>query len=103
MGKEENRKFFDAIGMFAAVITIIAYLLLAINAQWEFLGSVPVVYNILVVIRAYAPLVVVALVGLEWVAGRSFLIRIIFYAAIALIVISMFFPGTWTQLVGLVQ
>ncbi len=101
MSKEENKKFFDGIGMFAAVITIITYLVLAINAQWPFINN-GTIMNILLVIKVYAPLVVVAITGLEWVSGRSFFVKIIFYAAMALVVISMFFPSTWTQFVGLI-
>ena len=103
MSREEYKKFFDGISMTAAIITILAYLVLVINAQWPFLGNVPTIYNILVVIRAYAPLVVVALVGFEWVSKMNFVVRLVFYAAIALIIISMFFPATWVELVGLVQ
>ena len=102
MNKEQSKKFFDAIGMLAAVITIIAYLLLAINAQWPFIDNGSIL-NVLKVVSVYAPLVVVALTGLEWVSDKSFLVRIIFYAAIALVVISMFFPETWNQFVGLVE
>ena len=98
-----KKKFLDGLSMFAAVITVITYLVLVINAQWDFLSGVPTIYNILVVIKNFAPLVVVALVGLEWVSGRSLLVRIIYYAAVALIVISMFFPGTWQQLVGFIE
>lgn len=103
MGNEGKKKFFSAIGMLAAVITIIAYLLLVVNAQWPFLGDVPTVYNVLVVIKAYAPLVVVAITGLEWVAGKCLLVRVLFYLAIALIVVSMFFPSTWSQFVGFIK
>lgn len=102
MEKESRKRFFGAIGMLAAVVTIITYLLLAINAQWPFINNATII-NVLLVIRTYAPLVVVALVGLEWVADKNFLVRIIFYAAIALIVVSMFFPATWTQFVGFVS
>ena len=101
--KTSRKQLFDGIGMFAAVITVISYLLLVINAQWPFLGDAQTVYNILIVIRHYAPLVVVAIVGLEFVSSRSLLIRIIYYAAVALIVISMFFPSTWNDLVGVVS
>jgi len=101
MDKDERKKLFDTIGMFAAVITVIAYLLLVINAQWAFLGTT--IYNVLTVIRHYAPLIVVAIVGLEYVSGKSLLVRIIYYAAVALIVISMFFPSTWNELVGVVS
>ena len=100
--KNPRKELLDGIGMFAAVITVISYLLLVINAQWPFLNDANTIYNILTVIRHYAPLVVVAIVGLEFVSERSFLVRIIYYAAVALIVISMFFPSTWNELVGLV-
>ena len=103
MDKEGRKKLFDGIGMFAAIITVIAYLLLVINAQWPFLDGVPTVYNILTIVRHYAPLVVVAIVGLEYVAGKNILIRLLYYAIVALIVISMFFPSTWNELVLLVE
>ena len=103
MSKESRKKVLDILGMFCAVITIVAYLLLVIDAQWSFLGNVSWLYNILLVIKTYAPLVVVAIVGLEFVSTKGLLIRIIYYAMIALIVISMFFPATWQQLVGLIQ
>jgi len=101
--KNSRKQLFDGIGMFAAIITVISYLLLVINAQWPFLGEAHTVFNVLTVIRHYAPLVVVAIVGLEFVSERSLLIRIIYYAAVALIIISMFFPSTWNELVGLVN
>ena len=102
MSNEQNKKFFDAIGMLAAIITVIAYAVLVINAQWPFLGDYPAIYNVLLIVRTYAPLVVVALVALEFVADKGFIVKLICYVAIALVVISMFFPATWTQLVGLV-
>lgn len=102
--QDNSKKFFDWLGMGAAIITVIAYLILVINAQWPFLGEETAwLYNILVVIRNYAPLVVVAIVGLEFISKRNTLVRVIYYAAIALIVISMFFPSTWQNLVGLIQ
>ena len=101
--KSTRKQVFDGIGMFAAIITIISYLLLVINAQWPFLNDATTIYNILTVIRHYAPLIVVGIVGLEFVSQRSLLIRIVFYAAVALIIISMFFPSTWNELVVLVK
>ena len=104
MSDNNSRKqLFDGIGMFAAVITVISYLVLVINAQWPFLTEATTIYNILTVIRHYAPLVVVAIVGLEFVSERGLLDRIIYYAAVALIIISMFFPSTWNELVGLIN
>ena len=102
--QDKSKKFLDWLGMGAAIITVIAYLILVINAQWPFLGEDATwLYNILVVIRNYAPLVVVGIVGLEFVSKRNTLVRVIYYAAVALIVISMFFPSTWQSLVGLIQ
>lgn len=101
--KSVRKQVFDFISCFAAIITIIAYVILCINAQWPFLGDAPTVYNILVVIEQYAPLVVVALVGIEFVADKNIVLRIICYVAIALVVVCMFFPSTWSNFVGLIS
>lgn len=101
--KNAKKQIFDGIGMFAAIITVISYLLLVINAQWPFLGDSQTIYNILIVIRHYAPLVVVGIVGLEFVSERSLLTRVVYYVAVALIVVSMFFPSTWNELVGIID
>lgn len=101
--KEVRKQILDGIGMLAAAITIIAYLLLCINAAWPFIEAESMIMNVLLVIRTYAPLVVVGIVGLEFVSTKNLLMRIIFYAAIALVVIFMFFPNTWTQFVGVVN
>ena len=54
-------------------------------------------------IKTWAPLVVVGIVGWEFVADKNLIVRILFYAAIALIVIFMFYPGVWDQFVGIVK
>ena len=61
------------------------------------------VLNVLKVIQTYAPLVVVGIVGLEFVSTKNLLIRVAFYVAIALVVIFMFYPGTWSEFVGVVN
>ena len=71
MEKDERKKFFDGIGMLAAVVAIITYLVLAINAQWPFIND-GTIMNILLVIKTYAPLVVVALTGLESQSNKFF-------------------------------
>ena len=102
--QDNSKKLLDWLGMGAAIITVIAYLVLVINAQWPFLNEeLSWLYNILIVVRNYAPLIVVGIVGLEFVTKRSILVRVLYYVAIALIVISMFFPSTWQNLVGLIQ
>ena len=101
--KEVRKQILDGIGMLAATITIIAYLLLCINAAWPFIEAESTIMNVLLVIKTYAPLVVVGIVGLEYVSTKNLIMRVIFYAAIALVVIFMFFPNTWSQFVGLVN
>lgn len=101
--KEVRKQILDGIGMLAAAITIITYLLLCINAAWPFIEADSMIMNVLLVIKTYAPLIVVGIVGLEFVSTKNLLIRIIFYVAIALVVIFMFFPATWSQFVGIVN
>ena len=101
--KEVRKQILDGIGMFAATITILTYLVLCINAAWPFIEADSMIMNVLLVIRTYAPLVVVGIVGLEFVSTKNLLIRILFYIAIALVVIFMFYPNTWSQFVGIVN
>lgn len=101
--KEVRRQILDVIGCIAAAITIVVYLVLCIDAQWAFIPRDTTVYKVLLIIKTWAPLIVVAIVGWEFVADKNIIWRIIFYAAVALVVIFMFFPGTWDQLVGLVD
>ena len=101
--KEVRRQILDCIGCIAAVVTILTYLVLCINSVWTFLDATSFIYNVLLAIKTWAPLVVVGIVGWEFVADKSFVVRVLFYAAIALLVVFMFFPSTWTQVVGLVK
>lgn len=101
-GKEVRRQILDVVGMLAAVITIIAYVVLCINAQWSFIPADSFVMNVLRVIQTYAPLVVVGIVGLEFVSTKGLITKLVFYIAIAIIVVFMFFPSTWSNLVGIV-
>ena len=101
--KEVRKQVLDVIGMLAAAITILTYVVLCIDAQWDFIDSGSFVYNVLKVIQTYAPLVVVGIVGLEFVSNKSLVTRIIFYVAIAIVVVFMFFPSTWNNVVGLID
>ena len=100
--KEVRKQILDVIGMLAAAITILAYVVLCIDAQWNFIDDGTFVMNVLLAIRTYAPLVVVGLVGLEFVSTKNLVTKIIFYVAIAIVVVFMFFPSTWNNFVGLV-
>ena len=101
--KAVRKQILDVVGCIAAVITILAYLLLCINSTWTFIPEGSFVMNVLAVIRTWAPLVVVAIVGFEFFADKHLVFRIIFYVAIAILVIFMFFPATWSQFVGLIN
>ncbi|MBQ8882246.1 MAG: hypothetical protein IJY70_02500 [Clostridia bacterium] len=95
-------KFFDILGEILAILLVVVYILSLANAQWGFLNGIPWLVNIMAILRTYGSLLLVAVVGLEAMSKRNFIFRIIFYAAIAIIVIFMFFPATYTQLIGLI-
>lgn len=101
-GKEVRRQILDVIGMLAAAVTILVYVVLCIDAQWSFIPADSFIMNVLRVIQTYAPLVVVGIVGLEFVSTKNLITKIIFYVAIAIVVVFMFFPSTWNNVVGLV-
>ncbi len=106
--KEVRKQILDVLGCIAAFITILTYVILCINAiciskNVTFIPADSFVMNVLKVIQVYAPLVVVGIVGLEFIANKNLLFRIIFYILIALVVIFMFFPSTWSQLVGIIS
>ncbi len=101
--KAVRKQILDVIGCIAAVVTVLVYLVLCINSTWSFIPEGTFIMNVLQVIRTYAPLIVVAIVGLEFFADKNIAFRILFYIAIAIVVIFMFFPGTWNQFVGLIK
>ena len=98
--RDVRRQIFDVVGCIAAVVTVLTYLALCINATWTFIPEGSFVMNVLMVIKTWAPLVVVGLVGIEYVADKNIVWRILFYVMIALVVIFMFFPNTWNNVVG---
>ncbi len=95
------KKLLDWVSGVAAFLTVVVYVLLMVNGNWSFLPET--VYNILVVIQVWAPLVVVALAGLEFVSNKPFIVKLIFYVMVAAVVIFMFFPATWNNFVGIVN
>ena len=101
--KEVRKQILSCIGNIAAAITIVTYLILCINSTWSFIDSSSFIYNVLAVIKTWAPLVVVGITGLEFVSTKSLVIRLVFYIAIALVVVFMFFPATWSNFVGVVK
>lgn len=101
--RDVRKQIFDVIGCIAAVVTVITYLVLCINATWKFIPDASFVYNVLTFIKAWAPLIVVAIVGIEYVADKNIVWRILLYIMIALVVVFMCFPNAWSQVVGIIN
>lgn len=95
------KKVWDILGGVCAFLTVAVYALLLIHSSWAFLPDS--VYNVLVVCKVWAPLVVVVIAGLEFTSEKNFFIKLLFLILVAAVVISMFFPGTWDQFVGLIN
>lgn len=93
-------KVFDVLGEILAVLLVVVYIVLLANAQWDFIPN-DTLLRVLDIIRTYGSLLLVAVVGMEAMSKRSFILRVIFYACIAIIVIFMFFPATYENLISL--
>ncbi len=93
-------KVFDILGEILAVLTIALYAVLIINANWSFIPEGRIL-DILLVIKNYAALVVVLIVGFEAMVKRSFVFKVLFLLVLALIIIFQFFPGTWENITKL--
>ena len=85
-----------------AFFTIVLYLVMLINANWTFITSDSIL-NILNILKFYAPLALLLVVGLQVTSKQPFVVRIIFYIAIALIIVFQFFPATWESFVGIIK
>lgn len=82
---------FDFLGEICAVLTIILYAFLFINNNFKFLEDENIL-GILNVVRTYAAMVVVIIVGLEFSVKRNFLFFLLFCALAAVTVVFSFFP-----------
>ena len=101
--KEVRKQILSCIGSIAAAITSVTYLILAINSTWTVIDGTSFIYNVLMVIRTWAPLVVVGITGLEFVSTKNLVVRIVFYVAIALVVVFLCLPNAWSDFVGVVN
>ena len=95
-------KVWDILGEILAVLLVIVYALLIINANFNFIPE-GTIMNILEIARTYGSLLLVAIVGLEAMSKRNIIFQIIFIALLALIVVFIFFPGTYENLIGIVK
>lgn len=95
------KKLFDLLGKVIAVSLVVIWVLLLVNAQWAFLPAW--LFNIFSICKEYGTLVLLGVVGLEAMSDKPFIFRVIFYALCAIIVIFLFFPGTYANLISLVK
>ena len=98
---KKMEKVFDILGEILAILLVVVFALLIVNATFEFLPDG--VLNVFEVIRNYGSLVLIAVVGLEAMSKRNFIFQIIFLALLALIVVFLFFPGTYDNLINIVK
>lgn len=97
--KQLLEKIFDIAGEILAVLLVVLYALLIINANFDFL---PVdLANVFKVVLYYGMLLLVAVVGLEAMVKRNIVFLIIFCLFLALIVIFLFFPDTYANFMNI--
>ena len=99
---KKSEKFFDIIGEILAVVLVLVYVVLILNANFSFIPE-GVFLNILEILRTYGSLILVGVVGLEAMSKRNLVFQIIFIALLAQIVVFLFFPGTYENLINLVK
>lgn len=100
--KNSLSKVFDVIGEVLAVVYVVVFALLLIDAQWPFISNVDWLYAVFKGIWFYGAFVIAAIVGLEAMVKRNFLFFIIFLALLAICVIFIFFPGTYENLLSFI-
>ena len=102
MGKEfrlKLEKLFDFLGELLAFIIAVVWVASLLNANFHFYDSVPVIVTIVEYVKEFALLALVIVVGLEATIKRNFIIRIVFYALAAILIIFHFFPGTYEWII----
>ncbi len=100
--KETLSKILDVIGQILAVLLVLVFALLIINANFHFLDGVPALLRALTYIHNIGGFVLIGVVGLEAMVKRHIVFFIIFAVLLALCVVFMFFPGTYQNLIGLI-
>ena len=98
---KRSEKLFDILGEILAVVLVLAYAVLIIDSNFDFIPD-GTFMNILQILRTYGSLALVGIVGLEAMSKRNLLFQIIFLALIALIVVFLFFPGTYESFINMV-
>ena len=93
------KKIFNGLGQLFGFLTVLLYAFLALKGLIGF--DLPSdVMNILSIIKTFSVLVVVALAGLEFVAGKK-LLAFVFFIILAFVIIASFFPDVLNQISGM--
>ena len=102
MKNQNLETFFDILGEILAVVLVLVYAVLILNATFNFIPE-GTILNILKVLQTYGALALVAIVGMEAMSKRNILFQIIFLALVALIVVFMFFPGPYENFINIIK
>lgn len=99
---KKTEKIWDILGEILAVLLVVVYALMILNANFNFITN-STILTILDYARTYGSLLLVGIVGLEAISKRNFIFKLIFVLLCALIVVFLFFPGTYQNLIGLIS
>ena len=104
MSNEKERSpmtdFLDFIGKVLAVVMIIVYAAQIVHAYYPFLPDEGTLLTIIDYVKMYAPMALMAVVGLEAVWDKSELLKLVMLVACAAIIIFSFFPAVRDTIVG---
>lgn len=92
-------KLVDGVTKICAFLLVFAYIFFALNANFHFVDN-SLLNEIITYIMYYGPIIIVALVCVEFAISKNILIQILLYALVAVMIIFQFFPGTWDSIMG---
>ena len=93
-------KLFDILGEILAVLLVIVTALWIIDSNYHFLPEW--FGGIISIVKEYGAIALIGIVGMEAISKRNVVFRFVFYAMFALIVVFLFFPGTYQYLLGMI-
>ena len=98
MKNEGLKALLDMVGGLLAFLAAFLFLAEAIILQGWFKAP-DIVGQVIAIVKQYGLIVLIGIVGLEFVSNKNFIIKLLFIVAMAAVVIFQFFPGTWDSLV----
>ena len=98
---KRTSKFWDILGEILAIVFIITFAFMIVNANFNFISN-PTILTIFGIVKNYGALLIAGVVGLKTIAKRNIVFQVIFLVFIGIIVIFLFFPGTYANLIGLI-